>query len=315
MIAKNLSIVAAAIPKVCMEQWLMLKDYFTKKGWQDLPPEKLLYKIPGMKEAAKFEPTVIRLRTHLETCSDLHLYPGHEDYPKCFYELSSPPLFLMLRGKIETLQSPCLSVVGSRKFSVDAASWMRSELKAFLQKSGVVVVSGGAYGVDQEAHKLALYHGGGTLVVLPSGLDEIYPPQLRQWQGEFLELGALFLSEWLPWEKVRPYHFQHRNRLIASLSPGTLVVEAGEKSGTMITANWAAELGREVGVIPGSPLDPSYRGSLKLLQAGADLIADRSDLQVWWDRLKRTSRTLKVPALFEQHGCQSSEHDVGTPHS
>lgn len=287
MLAKSLSMISAALPRLRFDQLLWALDYFKSKGYQDLPPVQLLKKLPMVEGALEAEETLPKLVDHLESCSDLHIYPGHPLYPECFYELSSPPFFLMLRGDHRALQETGLSVVGSRKYSMDAAGWMRSELKSFLAKSRVQVVSGGAFGVDQEAHKLGLYHGGGTVIVLPSGLDEIYPTQLRSWQKDFLARGALFVSEWLPWELVRPYHFQHRNRLIAALSPATLIVEAGEKSGTMLTANWAAQLGREVGVLPGSPLEPSFRGSLKLLQAGAALIADRNDLQLWWESAVR----------------------------
>lgn len=281
MLHAAVSLLAAVIPRLSWPQYRFLVDHFQAQGLQSAPAAALLKKFPAeVPNLPAVQENLERLTSYLLREEVHHVHPAHPLYPRSLLQLERPPLFLLLRGDLSVLGVRGLSVVGARRFSEDSARWMRAELKPFLKKWQVATISGGAYGVDQEAHRLGLYHGGGTLVVLPSGLSAIYPKNLSL-QGP----NVLLMSEWLPWEVVRPYYFKYRNRIIAALSRGLVVIEAAEKSGTMLTAQWAADLGRDIAVVPGTPMMSSYGGSLRLIQEGAHLIRDQEDLGFWWEGL------------------------------
>ncbi len=215
---------------------------------------------------------------------------GDEEYPVHLAAAASAPAALWLRGSIVADDALAVAVVGSRRatpYGIDVAEAIGRDLAA----RGVTVVSGLARGIDSAAHRGALSAGGRTIAVLGSGVDVIYPPENRRLAQQIAESGAI-VSQFAPATPPLPYHFPERNRVIAGLALGVLVVEAAEKSGSLITAGFAAELGREVMAVPGRVTSPESRGSHRLIQDGAALVTDWTDvvaqLPVRWQACLRT---------------------------
>lgn len=208
------------------------------------------------------------------------LYPGHELYPEQFFVMPNPPYLLRMRGSPVWLTNQGLSVVGSREPSMPSRNWMDEEFGKFLEGNSVFTVSGGARGVDQKAHGLSLRHGRATVVLVPAGLDNLYPASLKDWQQEVIEHGGAFLSEYEDNTWMRKDYFHQRNRLISALGCLTLIIEARRRSGTLLTARLALEQQRPVLIIPGHPHDSQFAGSLELLRDGATPISDAYDLEL-----------------------------------
>lgn len=193
-----------------------------------------------------------------------------EDYPALLRESSAAPAALFVRGDPHWLWHAQVAVVGSRNPSTGGADNARA-FAAALAQAGLCVTSGLADGVDTSAHRAALDEGHPTIAVVGTGTDIVYPARNRQLAEQIVKQGCV-VSEFLPGTGARPDHFPRRNRIIAGLSLGTLVVEAAVKSGALITARQAAELGREVFAIPGSIHNPMARGCHQLIREGALLI-------------------------------------------
>lgn len=200
---------------------------------------------------------------------------GDEAYPVALLDLRSPPRVLWAIGDLSILQPPVIAIVGTRKatpYGVRAAR----EIAGALARAGACVISGMARGIDGVAHTAALDAQGHTVAVLGTGVDIAYPAGHRPLHARIRQNGAL-LSEEAPGAHAGPGSFPKRNRLIAALASITLVVEAGAKSGALITADHALELGRTVAAVPG-PIDaPQSAGSNGLLRDGATIIADVAD--------------------------------------
>ncbi|MGZ4482061.1 MAG: DNA-processing protein DprA [Gaiellales bacterium] len=204
------------------------------------------------------------------------------EYPARLRELPDPPLAVFWRGaKLEALgwPGPVVAVVGSRR-GADAAVRLAEELAATAAARGALVVSGLALGVDAAAHRGALDGGGITLAVLGSGVDVTYPRTNRSLFGR-VAAGGLLLSEYPPGTRPAPWRFPARNRLIAALADAVVVVEARERSGALITADFALELGRDVLAVPGWPGFAGSAGTNALLKAGAGLVEGPEDLASW----------------------------------
>lgn len=209
--------------------------------------------------------------------------PGRMDFPERLLLIPDPPRGLFLWGARAALDSQALAVVGSRDPSNWTLEWMESELPRFLRENPkAILVSGGARGVDQAAHRLSLRHGRPTVVFLPSGFDEIYPKSLLEWTSSVFASGGVFVTEYAPEMPMRKNYFRERNRLISGLSQATLILEARQKSGTGLTAKAAAEQGRALFVVPSHPRDSSYSGSLQLLSEGAVLLRDAQELTAFF---------------------------------
>ncbi|MGZ3774695.1 MAG: DNA-processing protein DprA [Pseudobdellovibrionaceae bacterium] len=205
---------------------------------------------------------------------------GEPLFPPQCYLMAEPPLTLSYLGSPAWLADNTLSVVGSREPTFESIQWMEKEFVAFCNKERPCIVSGGARGIDQKSHSIALRSDLPTIAVLPSGLGNIYPDSLCEWIPGFLNSGGCVLSEYAHEQVMHKYLFHHRNRLIAALGKVTLLVEARRRSGTLITAQQAAQMGRPVWVVPGHPHDPHFAGSLDLLVDGALLIRDAQDLSI-----------------------------------
>ena len=198
------------------------------------------------------------------------------DYPDLLKEIYDPPLALFVAGDRSVLKSCQISIVGSRRPTVDGKRNAR-DFAAGLARLGVTITSGMATGLDSEAHQGALDENGRTIAVLGSGLKCIYPPGNKRLAQRIKENGAI-ISEFPPERQPVPMNFPRRNRIISGLSTGTLVVEAALKSGTLITAGYALEQGREVFAIPGSIHNQLARGCNGLIRQGAKLVQNIDDI-------------------------------------
>lgn len=207
-------------------------------------------------------------------------YPGCWDYPAAFIRnIDTTPLYMSYVGYPHWNTTFNVAVVGSRKISILTKEWLNEELRAYLGKvPNGAIISGGARGVDQTAHLCAIRAKRPTSVFLPSGLDNIYPRDLAEWKDEILQSGGAFLSEYWPSETTHKHHFIARNRLIAAMSEIVLIAQGETKSGTMLTAKWALDLGRDIGVLPGHPKDKDFSGNLMLIRSGLPPIIDHLDL-------------------------------------
>ncbi len=196
-------------------------------------------------------------------------------YPAPLLELTNAPLVLFAIGDLTALSAPCVAIVGTRS-ATGYGERVARELASALAKAGATIVSGMARGIDAAAHLGALDSGGKTIAVLGTGVDIAYPAAHRELHHQIAEHGLL-LSEELPGDRASAGSFPKRNRIIAALAQFTLVVEAPFKSGALITANHALELGRTVAAVPGPIDSPRSAGSNELLRDGAVVIASVAD--------------------------------------
>ena len=210
----------------------------------------------------------------IERLGAAHLFLGDPGYPALLAELDSAPPVLSYRGDIGLAAKLAVAMVGARNASAAACRFARG-LAQTLGDAGVVVVSGLARGIDTQAHVASL--ASGTIGVIASGIDIGFPPENRALQEEVATRGLL-LAEQPPGEEPRARNFPSRNRIIAGMAIGTVVVEAAPKSGSLITARLAAEAGREVMAVPGSPLDPRAQGCNLLIREGATLVQSAEDV-------------------------------------
>lgn len=206
------------------------------------------------------------------------------NYPRNFRKMTSPPWTFQYIGSSHWNSGAVLGVVGSREPTFLTVKWMEFDFSEFLKDAPPIwILSGGARGVDQLAHKVSLRYQIPTAAWIPSGLGDIYPESFGLLVEKILLCGGSVLSEFDYHTKMRKHHFYERNRLIAGMSDFVLVPQGSQKSGTMITAHKALEWGRPVMTLPGHPLERSYWGNLDLLQYGADLVRSSRDLQQFMD--------------------------------
>jgi DNA processing protein len=199
---------------------------------------------------------------------------GEGLYPRLLAELEDAPPLLIARGNLNLLDRQAVSIVGARNASAAACRFARG-LAHDLGQHELVVVSGLARGIDSAAHDGALETG--TIGVIAGGIDVFYPPENEARQKAMYDQG-LVLAEMPPGTEPRARHFPYRNRIIAGMSSGTVVVEAAPRSGSLITGRLAAEAGREVMAVPGSPLDPRAQGCNQLIRDGATLIQNAAEV-------------------------------------
>jgi DNA processing protein len=190
-----------------------------------------------------------------------------DTYPKRLKEIENPPPVLYMRGDIDLTDEWSVAIVGTRRLSAYGRQ-VTEDIAGSLARNGLTIVSGLARGVDSIAHKAALNAGGRTLAVLGSGLERIYPPENKQLAEQITGCGAL-ISEYLPNTPPEASNFPQRNRLISGLSLAVVIIEAGIKSGALITASFAADQGREVFAVPGNITSPASMGTNRLIANGA----------------------------------------------
>jgi DNA processing protein len=225
--------------------------------------------LPAATEAA-----IAREETELARAGGRFLVMGDPGYPAALANLPDAPPVLSAIGDLSLLGRRTIAIVGAREASL-AGRRFAAELATSLGRAGFVVVSGLARGIDAAAHEAALPTG--TVAVLAGGIDQIYPPQNAGLQQAIATRGLLLAEA--PWGTPPVARaFPRRNRIVSGLSAGVVVVEAAARSGSLITAQYAAEQGREVFVVPGSPMDPRHAGSNALIRDGAILVRGANDI-------------------------------------
>lgn len=219
------------------------------------------------------------------------LFWGEPDFPPLLMAIEQGPPLLTVRGNVELLSRPTLAMVGARNASA-AGKKLARDLAGTLGAQGYVIASGLARGIDTAAHEGAL--GTGTIAVMAGGADHIYPPQNEALFHQIEEQGAI-LSE-MPWGfSPQARNFPRRNRIVSGLSLGVVVVEAAARSGSLITARYAAEQNRDVFAVPGSPMDPRAEGSNRLIQDGAKLVMSAPDITDGLEQMSTAHEFLPRP--------------------
>jgi DNA processing protein len=234
-------------------------------------PSRVAQAIPAGPSASAVNAELARIQKH--GCRIIPI--NHAEYPPLLREIHDPPPFLYVMGRLDA-SIPCIAMVGSREATRYGIS-MAGRLAAEAAKLGLAVVSGLARGIDTACHKGALSVGAQTVAVLGCGLSVVYPPENRRLYERIASTGAV-VSELPLNEAPNAYNFPRRNRIIAGMSIGTVVVEAGSRSGSLITARLAAEQGREVFAVPGSINSKTSQGTHSLLKQGAKLVASAGDI-------------------------------------
>lgn len=224
-------------------------------------------KIPSLAEADAEFAAGERLRARL-------LCVGERDYPHALAAIDPPPPVIWARGRFDLLAGPCVAIVGARIASASAQRFARG-LAGELGQAGQIVVSGMARGIDAAAHEGAMPTG--TVAVLGGGVDDVYPSEHHGLYDRLVSEGCV-VSENAIGRKAQARDFPRRNRIISGLSLGVIVVEAEMRSGSLITARLAAEQGREVFAVPGSPLDPRSKGTNDLIRQGAAMCEGAEDV-------------------------------------
>nr|WP_281501192.1 DNA-processing protein DprA [Erythrobacter sp. F6033] len=269
-----------------------------KNSYQPAPVERIEAEVIGVRKAGA-----------------RYLFHDQPDYPELLAQLESAPPIITCRGKLALASQPCVAMVGARNASAAAVKLAR-EFAGSLAEAGFTVVSGLARGIDGASHQGALQaSGGGTIGVIASGIDIAYPPQHADLQEQIATEGLL-IAEQPPGTEPRGRHFPSRNRIIAGLASGTLVVEAAPKSGTLITARLAGEAGREVMAIPGSPLDTRSLGCNQLIRDGAVLVQSPDEvielLQSFTGAPRSTFRVAEEEIEFDNSELTQADPGAGT---
>jgi len=260
-------------------------------------------KPPKLFDRAEAEREISRV----EKLGARYLALGQGLYPHLLAELEDAPPLLIAKGNLNLLDRTAVAIVGARNASAAACRFARG-LAHDIGQDDLVVVSGLARGVDTAAHEGALDTG--TIGVIAGGIDVFYPPENEERQRALYERG-LVLAEMPPGTEPRARHFPYRNRIIAGISAGTVVVEAAPRSGSLITARLAAEAGREVMAVPGSPLDPRAQGCNQLIRDGATLIQTARDVVEELRPMEARVRSASMPYRSEPALVNGDDDAVG----
>jgi DNA processing protein len=239
----------------------------------------------------------------VEKAGALYLVMGQGLYPRALAELENAPPLVTAKGNLALLDRPMVAIVGARNASAAACRFARG-LAHDLGQEEVTVVSGLARGIDSAAHDGSLESG--TIAVIAGGIDIYYPPENQARQDDIAARG-LVIAEMPPGIEPRARHFPYRNRIIAGLAQGTVVIEAAPQSGSLITARLAAEAGREVMAVPGSPLDPRAQGCNQLIRDGATLVQTAADVL---ESLRPIDGRVASPAYPFDHDAPSAPIDA-----
>jgi DNA processing protein len=250
---------------------------------------------------------------HVQKLGGQMLVLGEDAYPPLLAELPDPPGALAVLGAPRNLAARAVALVGARNASLNGQR-VAATLAGDLARAGLCVVSGLARGVDASAHGAALDAGGITVAAVAGGIDKPYPPEHAALQRRIAEGGAVVAEAPLGTEP-QARHFPRRNRLIAGLSLGVIVVEAAPKSGSLITARLALEQGRELFAVPGSPLDPRARGANDLIRQGAHLTESAEDVLANLPDSPRREGLARLPIFSRGPAPVRVEEDLAPPPS
>lgn len=205
------------------------------------------------------------------------IYQAQKEYPEKLNTIYAPPAKLYVLGDESILNQPSIAIVGCRQ-ATDYGKKVAFQFAYELSKQGIVIVSGLARGIDYCAHLGAVKANGKTIAVLGSGLNHIYPKEHQGFCKEIIQKGGAIITEYEPQEKPLPTHFPARNRIISGLSNGVLVVEAKQKSGTLITVDYALDQGKDVFVIPGNITSINSYSTNEIIKQGAKLVTNVEDI-------------------------------------
>ncbi|OLO04792.1 DNA-processing protein DprA [Salinicola socius] len=274
-----------------VRRWREGDDLHWPQGWLAALPASLAQPLRLWLEHPARSPLTPAIDAAIgwERADSLHhlLHPGHPAWPELLNQLPDPPTILWAKGDLAILSRPAMAIVGTRRPTREGQDNAARFARALVEK-GFCIASGMALGIDGAAQRAALQVGGATIGVLGCGVDVVYPPRHASLYRELLAGQGLLLSEHAPTTRAHPRFFPRRNRLITGLSLGVLVVEAAEKSGSLVSARLALEQDREVFAIPGSIHNPQSAGCLRLIRQGEaalvrdvdDMLADLSTWQV-----------------------------------
>jgi DNA processing protein len=253
-------------PSLQMKPQYIQQNLFSSQAHTNLPSKTFFQTEVIIEQIRQYEKDGIKAITIFD-----------ENYPSLLKEIYQPPWVLFAKGNLSLLlKQPKLAVVGSRQ----ATQYGKSAIRLLfppLVKKGVVIVSGLANGIDTLAHENAMKNGGDTIAVIAGGLNHIYPKENTELAGEMMKT-QLIVSEYPPITKPERWHFPARNRIISGMSNGTFIIEAKRKSGSLITANYAVNEGREVFSLPGSIFNPYSMGTNDLIQQGAKPVMSSEDI-------------------------------------
>lgn len=305
----------AFIPGLTGQAFVRLLGKAPAEHWLDLPTKELIEAGFSQAQASylkqESESRVTPMLEWQQGKGKAIITPLDPSYPALLAEVSVPPRVLFVEGQADSLQSTQLAMVGSRHATIDGLNDAK-RFAAELSRSGITITSGLALGIDGSAHHGALEAKGVTIAVLGSGHNRLYPAKHRSLAEKIIECGAL-VSEFPPDTPPKRVNFPRRNRIISGLATGVLVVEAAERSGSLITARYAAEQGREVFALPGSIHTPTYRGNHQLIKNGACLVQTVDDILVEIDTLVRWSQQAQSQLCFESAHQISANSDEPLP--
>jgi DNA processing protein len=281
----------------------LLDQFETPEAVFRAPMKKLLNieglgeKVAGQIQKGPLEKLVGRELSLLKEVGGRIITLKDEDYPERLKNIYDPPALLYMRGELRREDNLAVAIVGSRKTS-PYGRWVTEKIGQDLAHHGVTVVSGMARGIDSMAHQGALQGGGRTIAVLGCGVDVIYPSENRNLFYQIIEHGAV-LSEFPMGSSPEGGHFPRRNRIISGLSIGVVIVQASSESGSLITAGYALEQGREVFAVPGNVGAEGSRGTNRLIKEGAKLVESSEDILEeilpQWRREKETDQKAETP--------------------
>ncbi len=273
-----------------LERYGSADEIYREREYRNVPnigeKELAVLRDKSMSSAEHIREVSERIGSRIVTFED-------EDYPDKLRNITAPPYILYVRGDISGLDDTLtIGVIGSRHYTA-YGEMVTTRMSSELARNGVIIVSGLARGLDTSAARGALKAGGRTIAVIGSGLDNMYPPENAGIADEISERGAV-ITEYPPSSPPLAMHFPARNRIIAGLSNGLLVTEAGRKSGTLITAGLALEYGRDLFVVPGRINEQNYEGSNRLIQQGAKLTVRVSDILEEYPYARRVKPALQA---------------------
>ena len=295
-----------AIPSIQKRTIFKLLSKHPIEQFFQLSPDQLRkYKLSEKQISALLTPDFKQIEENLSWINDAQnksiICFDSQTYPEQLKEISSPPFILYLHGNAALLTTPQIALIGSRRCSPYGQS-KAYQFSGELAQCGITITSGLALGIDGFSHQGALDKQGNTIAVLGTGLDNIYPKRHNKLAQQIIENG-LIISEFWPSTPALPSNFPRRNRIISGLSLGVFVIEAARKSGSLITARYAAEQNRDLFALPGSIDNPEACGCLSLIQNGAKLVIQSQDILDEYPHLK----LIISPSISVENSLQSEQ--------
>lgn len=298
----RLGLFLSFIKKLTINETVIINQSFSEKDKNVMPDFEYIKKVcPANKSSLgdydKAYEDLVRTEKLLEQNSIGYITFLDREFPSKLRNIKQCPKVLYYKGDIGLLQSEtCIGVVGTRKPS-SYGIWAAAKLSAELSQHKICIISGMALGIDSIAHKCAVEQSGKTVCVLGSSIDKPYPKMNIKLMQSVVDAGGLIITEYPPGSTTLPVNFAYRNRIISALSQGILIIEAGLKSGTLITADFALEQGKSIFAVPGNIDSSSSKGTNALIKQGAMLVTSVSDILSEFDIKYVPSENSKLKAM------------------